>query len=101
MELSEILARAPGPFLEKEQDKLETVARAVVSRLSKHDDKLAPLGTVALAGLLGGATDITSKWIRVTRQAGLLEGYFTKGKPARGTFGKPSYKWHNDPERLF
>ncbi len=29
------------------------------------------------------------------RRGGMLEGYFTVGPARPGTFGKPSYKWHD------
>lgn len=29
------------------------------------------------------------------RKDGMLDGYFTIGRPVPGTFGKPSVKWHD------
>lgn len=100
MELHEIFKQAPSDYKDQKLE-LNKVANAVARYLMTLDPKLASIGTTALSRAIGEDVNIVSKWIRVARSQGMLEGYYTIGKPTRGTFGKPSYKWHNAADEGF
>ena|ERR1035437_2778424 len=99
METHEILMRAPVDYKDQTIE-LNKVANAVVRHLETLDPHIAPIGTTALCRALGEDVNIVSKWVRVARSKGMLDGYFVVGKPTRGTFGKPSYKWRNEPDEI-
>jgi hypothetical protein len=77
----------------------EAIVEHVQTALESLPQEDAPIGTTRLLHLVMPlATEVQQKAILShiynARVAGLLDGWFVRGKPTGGTFGKPSIKWH-------
>lgn len=82
----------------------QNAPRELALLVSAHLSTLAGDATLPTGKLLAALkSDLTNDEIKSlcshlsrARAAGYLDGYFTQGKPTGGTFGKPSFRWHNE-----
>lgn len=95
-----ILERKPAPF-GSNKEALDLLVGQVALILA---NVTAPgISTSDLARRLGATGEQMKTivpWLALVRKSGLMDDYFTQGRPNNGTFGKPSYKWHADPNAL-